>query len=198
MIPINYPLLARAVEFYSKHDFMQIEVPWMVDYVSDRFTRPDGVKPLYVENAPVNRNNLIASGEQGLIQLVREFDIQENWRCMTVTPCFRPSEEDSLHQTQFMKLELGSLVKQEIAFKTRDEFRSLAREFFISEGLETLIESPHASQSDLVSARCHIEVGSYGVRKHPQANMAGYAWVYATGLALPRFEKAIDIEKRYK
>jgi hypothetical protein len=32
-----------------------------------------------------------------------------------------------------------------------------------------------------------IEVGSYGIRKHNS-----YQWVYGTGLALPRFDKALN------
>lgn len=123
-----------------------------------------------------------------------------------ITPCFRnESKLDDLHQSYFMKLELiswvpedGKFVEQEIALH---RMISTVQKFFDQEGLETeVIRNEELANGDplcveknafdIVSLHGTVEVGSYGIRQHPEVGR----WIYGTGLAEPRFSYALGVE----
>ena len=127
---------------------------------------------------------MIGSGEQYFLNEIYNKRLQPGKYCCA-TPCFRDDAEDDLHGLYFFKVELIDTEYQDL-----NAMITIAQEFFRLEGLETnlvKVKSNHL-QRDLVVAGPNIELGSYGVREHPEVG----AWTYGTGLAEPRFTIAKD------
>lgn len=180
---IDYELLAKAVEFYRRAGFFQVEVPWMVSPISDSLTRPEGRRAFEVVPTGLN---LCASGESGLRERWSlDNHIYPDVDYFTVTPCFRDESpgRELTHSREFMKLELGRAtsdlkVAQRTALMYFDNARAFAES--IHPKLRFSLQNTGGGHYDLEYQG--LELGSYGVRSGHDSY-----WVYGTGLALPRF-----------
>lgn len=190
--PIDYKLLADARAFYDRHGFTYLEVPWMVDKKYSNITTPKG-KAFTV---PVGQH-LVGSGEQAFLQLALTKKIYPNIRFQTITPCFRKDVPDETHSEHFMKLELFEYFENPVDVKLGI---NLEREYFVKQSFELFkalknIDSQlEIRYTDYTTGTCAdielngIEIGSYGIRCYKNIT-----WIYATGLALPRFSYANNI-----
>lgn len=163
---MNWMLLADATEFYTRHGYQYIEVPWIVDDTIARQTF-DG------EGLMCQLGTLIGSAEQGFLAL----DMPEG-KYVSCSPCFRNEPViDRLHQAAFMKVELymnGSHT---------DEILHDALDFsnmYLDATAQRTAEGWDIMAGD-------IEIGSYGERR-----VGDRHWTYGTGLALPRFSLAME------
>ncbi len=117
---------------------------------------------------------LVGSAEQGFL----EMDLPPG-SYMSVSPCFRRGERDSIHQETFMKLELHQTdatsldALHTMIEKCRAYFRSIAPGLNIE-----LVATEEGWDIEMEG----VEIGSYGRR-----TALGRTWLYGTGLALPRF-----------
>lgn len=170
---IDYLMIARAIEFYTKCGFEYIDAEWAVTQDIMDITLPsfsNGVKADFV-------GPLLGSGEQYFLQEIKEKRLKPGKYCCA-TPCFRDDQEDDIHGAYFFKVEL-------IDTKYLDLYSTIsaAQDFFMSEGIETnavRVESDHIQYD--VCADDNIELGSYGIRGN---DMIG-SWCYGTGVAEPR------------
>lgn len=180
---MNWMNIASAVEFYKFKGFKYIDVPWVVPQSTISMTKP----PEKVDDRTFvleNQNELVASAEQGFIQLLLENQLPEG-RFVTCTPCFRGEPVyDALHKPYFMKVELYSSYAspEELDFVLRK-----AAEWFALHGLVTKREQINADQIDLTSKQ--IELGSYGYRRLDM----GKTFIYGTGHAEPRVQYVKDL-----
>ena len=96
---IDYNLLNKALKYFSKRGFKQIEVPWRVsrEAINGTFDTRESFKS--------DNKFLIGSAEQGFLELYLQNKLTSN-QIMSVSPCFRNELEDYFHQQEFIKLEL--------------------------------------------------------------------------------------------
>lgn len=184
---IDYNLLTKAINYFNKKNFKQIEVPWAVssEAINATFNTDDSFKS--------NDKYLIGSAEQGVLELIIQNKINSN-QIMSVSPCFRNEIEDYLHQKQFIKLELiflynGVLNKDNAVyyFFKRTVIDFLTEELKIPKKfikMQTINESNSLFSEDILIN--DIEYGSYGIRKFRE-----YYYIYGTGIALPRASKIL-------
>jgi len=201
---ISYEYLGKAASFYQKLGYQRIEVPWWATADIVNLTKPAGAKNYEIQS---NDKCLVASGEQAFLYLANKGQLPAG-KYQTVTPCFRNESYDSYHSKQFMKLELIELMEygttrwtsnnmvREIAERARDVFIHLIKEHDTSLDESRIkvvsVDNPDpiaiSDQLDVVFSlnNKQVELGSYGMR---QVSFA--TWVFGTGLAEPRFSKAI-------
>lgn len=183
---INYELLYKAIKYFSKHGFTQIETPWRVskEAIEGTFNSEMSFKS--------DDKFLIGSAEQGFLELYLNNKLSSFGQFMSVSPCFRNEKPDYYHQQEFMKLELIYMSNFEIS---KDDsiyilFRNLAINFITKKLkiknsdiiiVQTNDKTSLYSEDILVNG---IEYGSYGIR-----NFEDMHYIYGTGIALPRFSK---------
>lgn len=186
---IEWNRLFRAEMYYRTRVGSQyVETPWIVDEDVALITTDS-------QEIRTSRGRLVGSAEQGFIQLWRDGELREPGLYHSISPCFRDDVRDDLHERHFMKLELFYLLSANENFdSTAHRLMGYAQEIFRIEGLETDIEVTGAGTYDLVSRKKRIEVGSYGCRMANFGPHANFAWAYATGMALPRFSRALELE----
>lgn len=178
---IDYIKLGQAIEFYTSQGFTYIEVPWGVSYPALALTAPPG-SILY----PLDSTYLVASAEQSFLQWILQGDLPRG-KYVACTPCFRGDKLTEFNRRYFMKVEL---IDTESPTQNRlRETLSICHQFFSRYLKVRLVEMADGSY-DLVSNREGIELGSYGLRQHPQVG----SWLYATGCAEPRLSTAIGKE----
>lgn len=185
---VDYEVLAKAQKFYNTRGFTPIETPWMVDKPYSLITTSNdkayATKP---------RKHLVGSAEQSLLQLAFKNKLIERYRYQSITPCFRRDAEDASHCNWFMKLELFEFFRGEESAHPIENltleyqyFISSAWSFFCSQSSSNVEVVPTEDGSDLEING--VEVGSYGKRRYKNIT-----WIYGTGIALPRFNYAIDV-----
>jgi hypothetical protein len=194
--------LMDAREYYEKCGFKFIDVPWAVGRDAILMTRPPWVEgePFSYE-AGGNRLYPVASAEQSFLQM--QMDAIAAGQPMTgsfcaITPCFRNEPVlNDLHQPYFMKLELISWDKT--TFEDLNKMIAGARLYIENDEAGLWVDviqntDPDpigvAQAYDIVTNLQKIELGSYGIRQHPNVGR----WVYGTGLAEPRYSYAIEVE----
>ncbi len=210
MSTIDYSLLAKAILFYENAGFKRIEVPWRVTTDILGITKPPGCenKDYIIQGTD---KGLLASGEQGFLYLANK-GVLPPGKYQTLTPCFRNETHDRHHSKQFMKLELidlltpsaalefneNRLIQQEVegmANLAKRAFMALKPNSYLHNKMHIInaynddpVAMPASQQRDIVITMesGDVELGSYGARKTSFA-----AWVYGTGLAEPRFSKAM-------
>lgn len=179
--PIDWPLLARAVEFYRDKGYKMVEVPWAVRPEDTAITCPNPMWTGVVDGLGA----LVGSAEQSFLHLDLTGKLGKGM-FMALTPCFRIGDDgDFLHHPYFMKLELYVNENQEMAFVKMLSHVGL---FNKSELNEYELSCVHGKQMDDGSIDIElrgIEIGSYGVRRHED-----HVWTYGTGIAEPRFSQA--------
>lgn len=163
---ISYRLLDEALQYYQEKQYELIAVPWIVDKEAYTLTSK--------QNLPIQSalGFHVASAEQSFLQLALEKKLLANKKYVACSPCFRPDEEDELHHTSFMKIELFSLGNQL-------EQVLLDAQTFFSQYTQVQQEKTSEGIDLVLDGR---EIGSYGVRSYQDMT-----WTYATGLAEPRF-----------
>lgn len=183
---IDYRLLADAVDFYTQRGYRYLETPWIVDFPFTAVTKPTDSRDFYCLDG-----YLVASGEQSLLSAMRSGALEPGRKYQTVTPCFRDDAIDALHQTWFVKLELMWYSPIRRGDSPVDKVASVAQDaaMFMSRHQSVKLVPGDAiseHQIDLESVQ-GIELGSYGFREwHIDS------WIYGTGLALPRFTRALQ------
>lgn len=208
---IDYSMFVDALRYYDNAGFQQIEVPWWVTADIANITKPPDVPSASNYMLSVNGKCLLASGEQAFLYLANKGQLPYG-KYQTVTPCFRNEIYDAHHAKQFMKLELIELLDQSKHVSSKvlnglvDKTARLAAGFFKlrasgyaghvdivnvtdEEGKVDPLAPERTYQLDVVmrmaDGEC-VELGSYGVR---QTSFA--IWLYGTGVAEPRFSKAL-------
>lgn len=184
---VNYQLIALAINYYQSLGFNFVEVPWAVGQAAIDITRPPGAILFPFENL-----FLVASGEQGFLQLLLDNGLpQGRWGC--VTPCFRGDVLDRYHQRYFLKVELIDTL--DTSYQSLDQILDVCLgffSFFVScKVADVKSEDPTViCNKDIVSSD-GVELGSYGIREHPDIGR----WLYATGCAEPRLSLVIDDQR---
>ena len=184
---IDWQLLATAVDYYKSLGFEYVEVPWKVSVDSAKVTCPsDGILEMSDDLV------LIASAEQGFIDLVRDGLLPRDKggvNYVACTPCFRvqDAERSILHHPYFMKVELFvRLENEDQGDSTVKELMHKARRLM---GMNGAIPEVRKFDDGTVDLEIDgIEVGSYGWKWHRDVGL----WAYGTGLALPRFSQALE------
>lgn len=182
---INYAHIAKAVSFYESAGYKFIDVPWAVSEKAVRLTAPTN-SVIY----PHENEFLVASGEQGFIQLMLEKKLSPGkWGC--VTACFRDDARDKWHQKYFLKVELIDTLDTTVPNLAKTVGNCLS--FFQTIIPRSIVIGTHPRDPLLRSAGYDIialngiELGSYGVREHLDVGR----WIYATGCAEPRLSLAL-------
>lgn len=191
---ISYKNLHDAYVHYLACGFQRIETPWWVTEEISNITKPEGCDSYKLD---INDKCLVASGEQSFLYMINKGQLPYG-RYQTITPCFRNEHFDSYHSKYFMKLELIYVIGPQ-NFNIKDYLLTSvitdAKLFFSkyidvdeietnqSEHDKTIV--PGTSTFDIVT-KDGLELGSYGIR---QCDFA--TWIYGTGVAEPRFSKAV-------
>jgi hypothetical protein len=178
---IDWARIGRAVEYYTER-YAYVEAPWVVDEKYSDITFPGALK--------ITPGSLVGSAEQGLLSLSAEGKIRDKCQYVACGPCFRafgPTQpDDKFHNLYFMKVELYLPMGHP---NDIGQMMGHAAKFFASEGAVPEIVETEAGWDINVAG---IEVGSYGYR-----SVYDHKWVYATGLAEPRFSQALSLQNEY-
>jgi len=185
---INWGWVSEALEDYIWCGYKYLEVPWMVSNEAVKATIPSdrlGWKTFIPDKPTVTAEEvpyLIGSAEQSFVQMMLDGALDKGKYC-AATPCFRDDKLDEWHQHTFFKVEL-------IDFRPDDTDLSS-----IVDDAKELMEYLGNCKLDVVKTEIGldlaykgIEVGSYGYREYKAMK-----WIYGTGLALPRFSKAVTL-----
>lgn len=170
----------------SYSQFNGVRVPWLVSKEA-MYSTFDGDS----ENLKCDNGYLIASGEQGFVELMLRGEIEKGLY-KTITPCFRNDIEDELHQKEFFKLELINILDKNLFIHTPEGVKSkitcivdLCRAAF-SNYLEIPLRElkiVKISNTQYDIEYKGIELGSYGYRQFKE-----FSWIYGTGCAESRIE----------
>lgn len=177
---IDYALLGRAIDFYRYRGWTYVEVPWFASTAAIEATLPADAPRFIVAvekggEQGVVKKTPVGSAEQGLIAMKLPPGCY-----VACTPCFRVEPVHSvLYQDYFMKVELFDNRGKDVYQNVIDDALAFFREIGVQ---------PAVVQTDIgIDLELDgIEIGSYGIREHPDFGK----WSYGTGLALPRFSVA--------
>lgn len=185
---INWTWVGEAIDDYIWCGYTYLEVPWIVNNEAVKATIPTdrlGWKAFIPDKPTINTEEvsyLVGSAEQSFVQMMLNGALDRGKYC-AASPCFRDDKKDEWHQQTFFKVEL-------IDFRPESDDLTLivddAKEFMEYLGHCELNTVKTEIGLDLVYKG--IEVGSYGYRQYKEMK-----WIYGTGLALPRFSKAIAL-----
>lgn len=177
---INYKRISDAIEHYNSYGYKNVEVPWIVSRDSVLATLPDWAVPHGLDNGT---EALVGSAEQAFIELYMQGRLPLG-KFQTTTPCFRYDQLTHLHSRHFMKTEL--IDTENTTPESLHAMITAAIRFFQSSGgaIPTVAQLEKDECYDINIE--NVEVGSYGIRSY-----RGLTWVYGTGLAEPRFTKAL-------
>lgn len=183
---INYDVLHKALKYFSKHGFTQIEVPWRVS--------KEAINVTFNSNESFKSDDkfLVGSAEQGFLELQLQGKLTSSGQYMSVSPCFRNEVVDYYHQQEFIKLELiyfsnFEINKDDVQFVTFRQFvvSFITKKLNVKPSdiiiMQTNDKSSLHSEDILING---LEYGSYGVR-----TFKDFYYIYGTGIALPRFSK---------
>lgn len=188
---INYLLIGKSLEYYEKKGYKRIEAPWWVPTEIMKITFPKDKDPNEMGYfLPKNQKELVASGEQSLLYLANQSILPEG-KYQTVTPCFRDEVQGPIRRKFFMKNELmiaGSNKKSDL-----DQIIQEALTFFKANVTDKKLLKVVKTNQGFDIEYDGIELGSYGIRK-----CSFLKWVYGTGLAEPRFSRAVKIAELKK
>ena len=193
-IEIDYKLLGKAKEYYSKINYKYIELPWFIPLTQMLYTTTSDkvFSTTYDEN-------FVGSAEQSFIYYALNNKLIDKTYYQSITPCFRRDELDETHSTQFIKLELFyycpsyEIDDHDNFIKNRLNIDSIVKKIlfdvdkFVRDTTFDKVEIINNSKSNYDLELNAIEIGSYGYRCSDK-----FYWFYGTGLALPRFTYAIN------
>jgi len=194
---MNIKSLSRIVEtatFFRNLNYVEIELPWTASKAAME-TTIDLTHVMSLSCNGADYGLLVGSAEQAFIQKMIDGELSPG-KYQSFTPCFRPDPVDELHQTYFTKLELCELVSHKtdmdecqhrldyITRCCRGNFTRLVRDDGFDDPNVVHIVKTHAGYDIEIN---NIEIGSYGIRQFGK-----FTWIYATGIAEPRFGKAVS------
>lgn len=173
---ISAALIYDAMFYFKNLGYEFITCPMLVDEDVLSFTMPKGRQP--------KRHNgkcYVGSAEQSIYQMIKDGKYLPA-KVLAITPCQRDEELfDETHQEIFLKIELActdeSITYQKIAMDVMEFYLGINK------------SSQFVNFGDSLDIEINgIEVGSYGQRTYN-----GRTIHYGTGLALPRFLQASNI-----
>lgn len=189
--PSSFGMFDMAIEHFEEYGYQLIEVPWKVSKKALKITCP--------VNQKVNTSGFVASGEQSFLELILQ-GVLPNGKYQCLTPCYRPNDKfDKWHFTQFYKLELIEYFGESTSWDVADIFSTMRcvsnfiKNFTEIEPLFVSVEDePRICETIMPTDIMlnEIEYGSYGLRRHDGIG----CWLYATGLALPRFQQILEMK----
>lgn len=189
---INYKNLHDASVYYENCGFRRIETPWWVTEEINDVTKPADATSYKID---INDKVLVASGEQSFLYMINKGQLPPG-KYQTITPCFRNEHFDTYHSKYFMKLELIWILNNEnkdIRDYLLSQVISDAKVLFLKQievevvkTEQSLYDKTIISDSYDIVTKDGLELGSYGIR---QCDFA--TWIYGTGIAEPRFSKAV-------
>ena len=186
---INYLRLGKSLEYYEKKGYQRLEAPWWVPSGIMNITKPKEVDPNEMGYfLPKNQKELVASGEQSLLYLANQ-GLLPKGKYQTITPCFRNEIQGPVRRKFFMKNELmiaGSQKETDLKKIIDDAYK-----FFKTEVPDKKILEVIKTEQGYDIEYKGIELGSYGIR-----SCSFLDWIYGTGLAEPRFSRALNIAKK--
>jgi len=184
---IDYEVLANANKFYESKGYIRVEAPWWVSQEIMNITKPeDQDQPNYF--IPENRKCLVASGEQSFLYMAAK-DRLPSGRYQTTTPCFRNESISGQSKKCFMKTELIITDKPDtpnLLALIEDAMEYFKFELWCAEVTAEPLKLVDTEDGFDIEYN-GIELGSYGIR---ECNFL--KWIYGTGVAEPRFSKAIN------
>ena len=187
---LDWLLLGQAVEHYRGMGYQQVETPWAIPNPYMAGTKPHGHRTFVMTHGHFKdqHHELVGSAEQGFVYMKSRKMLQPDQRYMSVSPCFRVEDFDSLHLPWFMKLELfdprtDPVCLELMLIDCENAFKTLLGKFGEKENKIEIVQIGETYDIELNG----IEIGSYGFRRHD--NPAD-DYLYGTGLALPRFTQA--------
>jgi hypothetical protein len=138
----------------------------------------------YANEIKHNGKVLVASGEQSFLYLYLKGFLPKG-RFQTVTPCFRYESFDFLHTKYFIKNELIDTAN--VSDKNLQNIIEVCLDFF-----QKYLPESKAVKTDFGwdIEWMGYELGSYGIRSCEFLD-----WIYATGVAEPRFSSLINLKK---
>jgi hypothetical protein len=196
--PINYRLIADALDYYQSLGYTYIEVPWLVDRCHNAATTPDGgpgVRAVGYDSQELDCKSLVGSAEQSFISLL-DFgepsygleqciynDRFKPGKYCAVTPCFRDEVKYDLYtRPYFMKVELfDNSVGYTYEILAMDAYNFMLGNS--SEYDKLRFKKTDAGVDIMMNG---IEMGSYGYRR-----WNSFGWSYGTGIAEPRFSVTV-------
>ena len=171
---IDYGRLDRSASFYESYGFKRIESPWTVTKEVSNITKP----PHGTDWEILGKNKvLVASGEQSFLYLYLKGFLPKG-KYQTITPCFREEPFDKTHTKYFIKNEL--MITDDVSEDSLFYVVGICKQFYEKE-LGTKVEFVKTDIGIDLEVN-GIEIGSYGIRSCEYLD-----WIYATGLAEPRF-----------
>ncbi len=177
---IDYQKIAAAIGFYKQNDYEYTDVPWTVSEDTMLITAPS--KSGIIGS---DFGCLVGSAEQSFLQMIKDKELPLG-KYVACTPCFRNDENDFFHRQYFVKVEL--IRTDKVDAEALDEMLNMCLGFF-NVYVPSFIEKTD-SGFDILSEH-RIELGSYGIRSHPDVG----SWVYGTGCAEPRLSIVHGIRK---
>ncbi len=176
---IRWDFISQALDYYKNKGFQYAEVPWIVSEKAINVTLPSDKDCVMTQLGP-----LVGSAEQSFIQLMMNNKLKYG-NYIAATPCFRDDLEDKWHNKYFFKVELIKYIEEnklndvvKMTMMSLDFFRKLANGTDLK-----IVPTEDGYDIELKG----VEIGSYGLRKFENK-----MWVYGTGLAEPRFSKALN------
>lgn len=177
---INYGILQDSINYYETIGFKRIESPWTVSESISNLTKPQGRINFQFKH---NDKCLVASGEQSFLALFNK-GFLPNGKYQTITPCFRDDDFSVIHTKYFLKNELiiTDVVDEITLYNLVHDCKHFFRKYLYN-AIDT-IETDIGYDLEYKG----VEIGSYGIR-----DLGWIKYIYATGLAEPRFSRLIDI-----
>lgn len=181
MFNIDANLIYEAMTFFKMRGYEFISVPYVVDKDIVAYTLPENRKAL----SHASYGDYVGSAEQSIYQIIKDYGVKSlPDKCLMITPCQRDEPIlDESHLEIFLKIELVSFNLGFGHTSIRDD----VLDFYKSLNVENMT---YVIQDDGVSYDINInniEVSSYGYRWFDNVLVS-----YGTGLALPRFEYAVN------
>lgn len=173
---IDYHLLVQAIDYYKSNGFKYLDLDWTIPESISSITKPADKKDYLIENKA-----LVASAEQSFLDMIINSNLKKGKYC-GLTPCFRDEEAlDYIHQRYFMKVELIDTLN--VNEKSLKKILGICLQFFNQKIRCDIVKTEFGY--DIIDSKNGIELGSYGIRKIEKIE-----WIFATGLAEPRFSNA--------
>ena len=170
---ISTSKIMEALTYYSNLGYVPIDVPYCVDRSVSELTKPMCKR----DTEYLNDKVYVGSAEQSFIRMYMDGKLPDG-KYMALTPCVRDDENDDLHHSVFMKLELISVNPGHVP---------LSRIILDAESFFEKYLSVCCVYNDIISEKLGLELGSYGSRKMPD----GKVYHYGTGIAEPRLSTVI-------
>ena len=174
---LDWGLISKALSRYQIEGYEYVELPWIIPLEYN----------LIIYNVPENIHQtqtgaLLGSAEQAFIMQDWNHKLGKG-QFVSCSPCYRMEQYDTLHQEHFMKVELyiNDDTSQSNYDRIIDQVRLIMHGFSLGYGTPEIVETKEGHDIYLNG----IEVGSYGIRE-----LGHIKWIYATGLAEPRFSLA--------